>query len=285
MLIPSSQPPEIIPLVHIEHEIPPPPPLPSSLTLTNGTNTNRISTRLLNTFLRRKSFDTRRRATVAAAAVAFSKNIKKSSSTDILHQGQSIPISSNSTTIESNCTVGNEVEDSTVYSSIQSNNYDSNPLRVPNKFLQELRLKRRELMDKAKNMSIEQRIAFNRQGSVRRILRAQDIFDVHFELDEDENDKIASVETNLFTEEFQEQIRNDIYNELNRQRMKQYHKHHRHVFLGRSLLMLMISLLAFMSFTLIYVVIDIINRASHLEAKLPDSEFIPMTNDKSANFY
>jgi hypothetical protein len=276
------EPPEIIPLIHIENEIPPPPPIPSSLVSTNGKNVNRISSKLFTTFLRRKSLDTRRRATVAAAVASLDNEVKKSASADLLHQVQSTSIPRKSTT-QTNFTVGSETEEHDVYATTQSNNnYDSNPLRITNKFLQELRFKRRELLDKAKNVSIDQRIAFQRQQNVRRMLRAQDIFDVHFELTDDD---APLPEANLFTEDSQEKIRNDIYNELNRQRMKQYHKHHRHLLLGRSLLMFMTSLIAFMGFTLIYVVIDIFNRANHLDAKLPESEFIPMIFDKTSNFH
>jgi hypothetical protein len=270
------QPSEIIPLIHIENEIPPPPPLPASISSTNKKDTSRTSSKLFSAILQRKPLDTRRRATVAAALSTVNNQIKKSSSIDILNK----PDSTNRTHL----VTGNELEDSDVYSTTQSNNYDTNPLRITNKFLQEIRLKRRELREKSKNISIDQRIALHRRAKQRNILRAQDIFDVHFELNDDENDLPLS-QSNFFTEESQEKIRNDIYKELNRQRIKQYHKHHRHLFLGRSLLMFMIALLAFMSLTLIYVVVDLYDRANYLDAKLPENEFIPMIYDKKANYY
>ncbi len=71
----SSQPSEIIPLVHIENEIsplppPPPPLLPASLSLAKEkTNPNRLSSRLFSAILQRRSLDTRRRATLAAAVI------------------------------------------------------------------------------------------------------------------------------------------------------------------------------------------------------------------------
>jgi hypothetical protein len=277
---PSGQQPEIIPLVHIENEIPPPPPLPTSIISTNGKNSNRSPTKLFSSMLPRKSFDTRRRATMAAAMASAGNQLRKSSSADMIHKTEPTLILPNQT----NTINENEGDESDVYSTTQSNNYDTNSSRVPNKFLQELRLKRRELLGKAKNISIDQRIAIHHRANQRSVVRAQDIFDVHFEAVDDE-DNIPIKDINLFTEESQAKIRNDIYHELDRQRTKLYHKHHRHLLLGRSLLAFMTLLLTLMSFTLIYVVIDLYDRAKHLDAKLPENEFIPMTYDKPPKFY
>jgi hypothetical protein len=46
----------------------------------------------------------------------------------------------------------------------------------------------------------------------------------------------------------------------------------------------MTSLIAFMSFTLIYVVLDLYDRAHYLDMKLPENEFIPMIYDKTTGF-
>ena len=173
----------------------------------------------------------------------------------------------------------NDVDESDPYLTIQSNSYDTTVTRPTNKFLQELRSKRRELMEKSQNVSIDQRIALHRRQNQRPILRAQDIFAVHFELN-DENDDPPLNQDHLFTEEAQEKIRNEIFAELNRQRKRQYHKEHRHLLLARALLMFMTSLFAFMSITLIYVVLDLYERAHYLATKLPDNEFVSIINDK-----
>jgi hypothetical protein len=273
-----AHPSELIPLVHIENEIPPPPPLPASICSKNGKDSNRSPSKLFSTILQRKFLDTRRRATIAAAMTSMGNKIKQSSSANMIHQIDSTSTIPNSIN-QAKFVIGNEGEESDAYSTIQSNNYDSSSSRA-NKFLQELRSKRRELLEKAKNISIDQRIALRR----REILRVQDIFDVHFELNDDENN-FSLPESNLFTEESQEKIRNDIYNELNRQREKQCHKYHQHLLLGRLLLVFMTSLLVLMSLTLIYVVIDLYDRANYLDAKLPESEFISMIHDKKTNLY
>ncbi|CAF1393733.1 unnamed protein product [Adineta steineri] len=275
----SSSLPEIIPLIHIENEIPPPPPpIPTSLPSNNG-KTNRLTSGLFATMLKRKALDARRRVTLASAFASMGHQINKSSSAEILHKHESI--SSHSQT---NHGYNTENTESDVYSTTHSNNYDSNPSSITNKFLQELRTKRRELLEKRKHISIDTRIDLNRQlKNQRQILRAQDIFAVHFQLNDDDNDDsllLSSSQTNLYTEESQEKIRNEIYNELNRQQMKQYRKHNRHLFFGRSLLLLMTSLFAFMSLTLIYVVIDLYNRSKNLDAKLPDYQFQPIPDVK-----
>ncbi|CAF3420959.1 unnamed protein product [Rotaria sp. Silwood1] len=290
-LVPESNPnvssieqSEIIPSIHIENETPSPlPPLPTSLSSIYEKNKNRTSSRLFSAALLRKSLDIRRRATIAAAAGSTSEQLKKSSSVDAIHKTES-KSRSPSATSRTDITTGNDVEESDTYSTVQSNNYDTNPLRITNKFLQELRAKRRQLREKSKNMSIDQRIDLNRRQNQRSIIRAQDIFDVHFQLnDDDDDDQLPLLEPNLYTEEHQEKIRNDIYNELNRQRTKQYHKYKRHLLLGRSLLMFMTSLLAFMSLTLIYVVFDFYKRANYSDAKLPENKFISMIHDKTTN--
>jgi hypothetical protein len=278
----SSQPSEIIPLVHIENEIsplppPPPPLLPASLSLAKEkTNPNRLSSRLFSAILQRRSLDTRRRATLAAAVASFSNQIKRRSlAVETVYENES----TSTPPSQANFPIDTENDEADVYSTTQSNNYNTNPLRLTNTFLQELRLKRRELHEKSKNIAIEVRIDRHR----RQILRAQDIFDVHFHLNDDDDDNLLLSEQNMFTEESQEKIRNEIYNELNRQQKKQNRKHHRHLLLGRSLLMLMTSVLAFMSITLIYVVIDLYHRANSLDAKLPENEFISMIYDKATN--
>ena len=266
---------EMIPLIEIENEIPSPPPLPASLSSTNG---NQVSSRASNPIVQNKSFNVRRRATIAAAMAFMGSQIKKSSSANVFHT-----IDTTSTNLETENENGTAEFD--VYSTTQSNNYDTNPSGLTNKFLQELRSKRREFRDKAKNISIDQRIAFHRRANQRVIRRAQDIFDVHFEL-HDEEDNLPTTEINFFTEESQEKIRKDIFNELDRQRKKHYHKQHQHLLLGRSLLAIMTLLLIFMGLTLTYVVIDLYDRARHLDAKLPENEFISMINDKTTkNLY
>ncbi|CAF2409845.1 unnamed protein product [Rotaria sp. Silwood2] len=275
---------EIIPLIHIENEIPTPPPLPAALPSVYEKNKNRTSSRFFNTILLRKSLDIRRRATIAAAVGSISDQLKKSSSVDAIHKTES-KSTPPSATSQIDLIIAPEVEESDTYSTVQSNNYDTNPLRITNKFLQELRAKRRELHEKSKNIAIDQRIDLNRRRKQRTIVRAQDIFDVHFQLNNDDDDELPLLEPNIFTEESQEKIRNDIYNELNRQRVKQYDKQKRHLILGQSLLLFMTSLLAFMSLTLIYVVFDLYNRANHSDAKIPENKFISMINDKATNFY
>jgi hypothetical protein len=275
---PPDQPSEITPFVSIEHEIPPPPPpLPASMISTNAKNSNRIRSKTLSSMLLRKSLDPRRRASTAAAMASTGNQLRKISSADVICKQDPVVILSNPVK-------ENEIDESDVYSTTQSNNNDTNHSRIPNKFLQELRSKRRELLGKAKNISIDQRIDFYRRENQRSLMRAQDIFDVHFE-SVDEEDNIPFKDMNIFTEESQEKIRKDIYNVLDNQRKKQYHKRHRHLLLGRSLLIFMTLLLTLMSFTLICVMIDVYDRAKHLDVKLPENEFIPMIFDKKTNLY
>lgn len=250
------------PVIRIENEIPSPPPLPASLSSTKSSN-------IFGSILKTKPFDTRRRATIAAALATEKYNLKKSSSIDVLQKVE--PIS--------------EIDEFDVYSSIQSTGSDINRSKTTNKFLHELRLKRRELHEKAKNFTIDQRISFLRRENQRQILRAQDIFDVHFEV-HDENENIFPLtETQLFTEEVQEKIRTDIYKELDRQRNKQFDKHYRHLLLGRTLLVFMTLLLTFMSLTLICVVVDLYDRAKFLDFKLPENEYLPIKKPELKDYY
>ncbi|CAF1683947.1 unnamed protein product [Rotaria magnacalcarata] len=274
---------EMVPLINIENEIPSaPPPLSIYIASNGGKNKNRTSSRIFSKILQRRYSDIRRRATVAAAGDFRNDQIAKSLSADIINQTDSkstlsLPSQHTSAAIDQ------QVEEIDTYSTMQSNNYDTNPLNVTNKFLQELRLKRRELRDKAKNISIDQRIAFNRRQNRRVIVRAQDIFDVHFETHDEDDTPI--LESTIFTEEYQEKIRGDIFNELNRQRMKEYHKNRRHLVLGRSLLMFMTALFVFMGLTLIYVVFDLFGRITHLNANTSENIFISMTYDQRINLY
>lgn len=246
---------ERIPLVQIEHEIPSPPPLPASI---SDINKKQMTSN--------RSFDMRRRATIAAAAKA---SIRKTSSIGIINQTDSTIVSCH--------------DDSDIDSIHQSNSS-----RTTNKFLQELRLKRRELKAKAKNFTIDQRIAFNRREQQRTRPRAQDIFDVHFECadgDDDIEENLLKTNVHLFTEESQEKIRDDIFQELDRQRKKQFHKYHRHLLFGRTLLVLTTLFLIFMSLVLVFVVIDLYDRAQSLNSKLPDNEFVSIDLDKSIKGY
>jgi len=256
----SFQPSEIVQLINRDNDIPSPPPLPTSLTLIN--ETNQSSPRLFNKFLRR---------------------IRRSSSTiDFVRKNDTSslsPIHSHSTT---NLTVNKEPEEAdSVHSTIHSNTMDTNSLPLTNKFLHELRLKRRELHDKARHLSIDQRIALNRFKYDGNITPAQDIFDVHFALNDD--DANNNMQYNIFNEDAQEKIRSNIFHELDRQRTKQFHKQHRQLIFGRALLMFITSLLIFMSITLIYVVIDLYNRANDLDIKLVDDEFLPVIYDNTTD--
>jgi len=252
-----SQLPEMIPLINKENDIPIPPPLPISLTLIN--EKNKSSPRLFNNLLQR---------------------IKTSSSTaDFMQKNDtSSSLQTNHSYSTANLTVNKEIDEpDSVHSTIHSNTLDANSLHLTNKFLHELRLKRRELHAKARNLSIDERIAINRFQYERDIKRAQDIFDVHFEFNDDDNNN--NMQNNIFNEDTQEKIRNNIFYELDRQRMKQYHKQHRQLIVGRALLIFITSLLAFMSITLIYVVIDLYNRANYFDTQLVDNEFLPMIYD------
>ena len=201
----------------------------------------------------KNSFDMRRRATIAAAKASINVLMKKSSSVGLINQTDTESVICHDDSIH------------------QSN-------QTTNKFLDELRLKCREFQAKTKNFTIDQRIAFHR----RERQRAQDLFDVHFGCHDDE-ENLSNTNIHLFTQESQEKIRGDIFQELDRQRTRQFHKYHRHLLVGRTLLVLTTLVLIFMSLTLIYVVIDLYDRARSLDSKLPDNEFVSINLDKSMN--
>ncbi|CAF2044474.1 unnamed protein product [Rotaria magnacalcarata] len=248
---------EKIPLINITDEIP---QLPSSVpSFTTINEINQPSPSLFNRFL---------------------EDVKKTVSLAILNQNLN-PVSSpivhyNSTT---NGNLNSKVEEpDSNYSTIQSNVSDTNSLRLTNRFLYELRLKRRELREKTHDLSIEQRIALHRCQRNQNRLRAQDIFDVHFELDDNHDDR----DSQFLNEGLQEKIRSNIFNELDRQSMKKYYKEYRQLIFGRTLLMLFTSLIVFMSTALVYVVIDLYDRAKYLDIKFPDNKFISMIYDQMA---
>ena len=252
-----SDPPEIIPLLQLEKGIPPPPPL--SLSFASINETNRAPPRLFNSFLHR--FKTH------SASVDF---LSKADRASIF-----IPQSASVT----NLAVGSDtVKPDAYYSTVHSNTFDTDSLHLTNKFLHELRSKRRELHEKANNLSIDQRIERNRLQHKRHVMRAQDIFAVHFAMNENE-DKLSDI----FSEAAQEKIRSNIFDELDRQRRKQYNKQHRHLILGRALLMLITSFLLLMSITLVYVVIDLYDRAKYADASFPESEFRSIFNDMATD--
>ena len=230
----ASQPSEIIPLINIE--IPSPPP--TSITPIN--EINKTSVQRINNLLHRSKLN--------------------SSGTKI----DSSVISNSHSNSYANLTV--EDNDS-CYSTVHSNSHDG----LGNKFLQELRSKRHELREKTKHLSIDQRIAIIRHKHNREKIRAQDIFDVNFELTDDDDKQ-----SDLINEDTQEQIRHDIFHELDRQRRKQFQKQHRHLVLGRAFLMFITSFIAFMSITLIYVVIHLIDKVKYFDT---DPEFLPMIYD------
>ncbi|CAF1286623.1 unnamed protein product [Rotaria sp. Silwood1] len=256
----SFQPSEIIPLIDIQSEIPSSSssfPLVPSITTINETKTT--PTRSYNSSLQQSK--------ISSSAIDLHQDVD-SSSLPIVH-----------TNSNTNTNVNGKIEEiDSTYATTHSNNYDTNSFSLTNKFLYELRLKRRELREKTKNLSIEQRIALNRYQHNQNRKRAQDIFDVSFE--SSDNDDLKD---NLFNQDLQEKIRNNIFNELDRQQMKQYYKQKRQLVLGRAMFMVFISLLTFMSFTLIYVVIDLYDRAQYLDTKLPDNKFISMIYDKISN--
>ena len=250
--------PETIPLIHVEAEVPSPPPMPVSFTSIN--ETNKTSSGLLNSFMHR-----------------FKSNMNSSSMIPTMDTPLvPVPYAISNATLP----VSIEIEKpDSYYSTTNSNIFDTMSLPFTNEFLHELRTKRRELREKARNLPIDQRIALNRQQNDREIIRAQDIFAVHFEMNDNEN-----LPTNIFTEDAQEKIRNSIFDELDRQRMKKYHKQHRQLILGRALLIFITSLIMFMGITLIYVVIDLFERAKLAESNLPESQFISIAFDAPVEF-
>ena len=129
-------------------------------------------------------------------------------------------------------------------------NENSLNVRSGNKFLQEIRSKRREFQQKAKHFTIDQRIKSYR--------RAQDVFSVHFHHDDDDDDEIE-----MNDDEFQEKKREEIFNELNRQRKKQFVKTCRNRFFARLLLFLAFFILLAMSCTLVSSVVHLIHRVEN----------------------
>lgn len=243
--------------------------MPTALSVAaHPTPGNRLTSILFSSLVKRRALDTRRRASIAAAIASQSTPAKRSASADLV----------------STSNAAGDTGDADAYTTVQSNNYDSFPSAIGNKFLQELRSKRRELREKSKNVSIDLRIDFNRRMHHRPIRRAQDIFDVHFQSQDDEEQLFLS-RTNIFTEAAQEQMRDDIYKELNRQQAKRYRKRNRHLIVGRSLLMLMTSLFVMMSLILVYAVNDLYKRATYSDAMLPEQDFIPMSFDQPAKSY
>lgn len=258
--IKSMHPSEMIPLINVEPAAAPSPPPSIPATFTSVNEITKSSNRLLSTLLQRWK--------------------SNSSSIEAIPTADLSPISMPHSVSNINLPVNSETEKPDLYySTTHSNIFDTNSLRFTNKFLHELRTKRRELHEKAKNLPIDQRIALNRQTNDREIIRAQDIFAVHFETDDNDN---ASSYT--FTQDAQEKIRNNIFNELDRQRMKKYHKQHRQLILGRALLIFITSLLVFMAITLIYVVIDLFDRAKSVDSSLPEADFVSITYDKTVDF-
>lgn len=251
----SSQPSEMIPLINIENDIPSPPKLPSSFTLVNETNKPPI--RIVNNFIQRLKTS------------SSSRNFMQKNETSINHSHSSTNLTVNKDSDEADSC------NSTIHS------LDANSLHLNNKFLHELRLKRRELHEKGRHLSIDQRIALNRFKYDRHIKPAQDIFDVNFASNDDDNN--PNMQYDIFNEHAQEQIRKNIFNELDRQRFKQLHKQHRQLVLGRALLMFVTSIILFMSITLIYVVIEFYHRANDLNLMSVDDEFVPVIYDDTAD--
>ncbi|CAF0897075.1 unnamed protein product [Adineta steineri] len=241
-----SHPSEVIPLINIQNDIPTPPSLPISFTSIH--ETNKTSTRLK----------------ASSTALNFIRKLDP-----IIHHSNS----------HINLPGINETDGGdSCYSTIQSNTWDTNSLHLKNNFLHELRLKRHELQTKAKNIPIDQRIALNNRPYNEELLRAQDIFAIHFELNDTEN-----IPDNIFNEDSQEKIRNKIFDELDRQRKKKFHKQHRQLFLGRALLFLMVAILVFMATTLICAVMNLYDRAEYFNITLSNDTFLSMIYDTSTN--
>lgn len=248
----NCQPSEIIPLINITKDAPSPPPLPSTFTTIN--EMDKHSNRSMNNLMQR---------------------LKNTTSAADLVQSNGTSLPAKLPTGSVNLTVNREIEEvDSCYSTIHT--MDASTFSADNQFLQELRSKRRELREKGRHLSIDQRIAMNRFQYDRNIIRAQDIFDVHFASNEDGN---ANMHEDLFNENTQEQIRNNIFKELDRQRIKQFHKQYRQLILGRALLIFITSVILFMSITLIYVVTDLYDRANYVDANFQDNQFVPIVFD------
>jgi hypothetical protein len=254
----SSQPSEMIPLINIESSTPSPSPLPLSLPqqfmLIN--ETNKPPVRIVNSSIHRLK--------------------TSSSSSDLMQMNETSSLPTIHSNSSANLNVNRDTDEpDSCYSTIHT--LDTNSLRVTNKFLHELRLKRRELHEKGRHLSIDQRIALNRFKYNSGLKRAQDIFDVHFASEDDDDNSNTSYD--ILNENAQDQIRKKIFYELDRQRLRQFHKQHRQLVVGRALLMLITSVILFMSITLVYVVIDLYHRANNLDNANEEIEFIPMIYD------
>lgn len=252
----SKQLSESIPLINIENDPPQAPPISSSLTLIN--EKSKSTPRLINSFIQR---------------------LKTSSSTyDFKDKTDTSSLPINQSDSNQNLHVNNKEGDDVESYNSTLHTMDTNTLHLNDKFLHEIRVKRRELHEKGGNISIDQRIALNRFRYQENILRAQDIFDIHFELDDETK---TNNQTDKFNEDDQQRIRTRIFNELDRQRIKQFHKQRRQLVLGRALFMFFTSVLLFMSITLIYVAADLYDRANSLDLTMNDEEFVSMVFDKS----
>ncbi|CAF1293170.1 unnamed protein product [Adineta ricciae] len=249
----ASPPSELLPLIKVPNDI------LTTPSLTSVNETTRPPIKLFNSVI---------------------EKLKSSSSTlDFMRRADSSSLPVRNANSVTNLATGAESEGGdSCYSTVHSNTLDTNSLRLPNKFLQELRSKRREIREKSKNMSIDERIALNRCQNDQEILRAQDIFDIHFELNENEN-----LPANVFNEDSQEEIRNKIFHELDRQRRRQFHKQRRQQVLGRALLMLITSILLFMGVTLVYVVVNLYDHIGDVEKTFLNIEFVSIINDKTTD--
>ena len=276
---------EISPLFYIEDETAQPPSIPTLSTI-NEPCQGRMSSRFFNRILRRKSWDINRRNASSVVSSSIGNRIQKSSSNDAIHEFESalpLPIILDEINVEDT----SETIETIFYSTGPSTNYDTTTMDTVSSFLQELRSKRRELREKGNNIPIDERIAHYRRRNEQKMIHAQDIFDVHFSLnnDDDNDNDLLLPESKLFTEEFQEKMRTDIYDELNRQQRRKSDKRYRHLLLGRLLLMSMTALLVFMGLILMYAVFDLIGRANNLDAKLPENKFISMLTDTTTNLH
>lgn len=248
-------PSEIIPLINVSNEIPS--SHSSHPLFTTINETTQPSTYLYNRFL-----------------IELKKHLSPTAIIQNLIPPSQSSIHSNNNANEN---LNNKIDETdSNYSTIQSTVNDTNSLRVTDKFLYELRLKRRELNEKTKGLPIEQRIALNRYQNYPRRMRAQDIFDIHFELEDDDKDN-----NQFLNQDLQETIRNNIFDELDHQRFKKYYKQYRQLIFGRILLMIFTCVFLFMSITLVYVVGDLYDRAKYLDLNLPDNKFLPMSYDKT----
>lgn len=249
----TSPPSELLPLMNVPNDI------PTTPSLTSVNETIRPPTKLFNSVI---------------------EKLKSSSSTlDFMRRSDSSSLPVRNANSVTNLAIGAESEGGdSCYSTVHSNALDTNSLRLPNKFLQELRSKRREIREKGKNMPIDERIAQNRCQNDQEILRAQDIFDIHFELNENEN-----LPANVFNENSQAEIRNKIFHELDRQRRRQFHKQRRQQVLARAFLMFITSILLFMGITLVYVVVNLYDRIGDIEKTFLNIDFISMINDKTTD--